>query len=161
MVSFIVNETVIACRCHCCRRFERIDAKLRCGALGVCHQVNSSFYYYFELLIDHRSPIISEACDTAREENRTALTGDDIIRAAAKLGFDDYIAPLTRYLELYRAANGSLPPPRAAEAVSVSTVDDLRDDPLAPVSNEPLIVPSTDVAEFIDLPPPTFDDDDQ
>lgn len=159
MVSFLVNETIIACRCHCCRWFERIDAKLRCGTIGVCYEV--SFGDLNECSFNHQPTSLSEACDTAREENRTSLTGDDIIRAAAKLGFDDYIAPLTRYLELYRAANGSLPPPRAAADVSGSTVDDLRDDPLAPVTNEPLIVPSTDVAEFIDLPPPTFDDDDQ
>jgi hypothetical protein len=99
----------------------------------------------------------------AREEQRTLLTGDDIVRAAAKLGFDEYIAPLTRYLELYRAANRSSTAPDSTVA-SVATVVDFGGDD-APNNddankNVPLIVPSTEAAEFIDLPPPKFDDDD-
>jgi hypothetical protein len=68
---------------------------------------------------------------------------------------------LTRYLELYRAANSSAAASSAAAAAAASNVT-VDDEPRAAPdnSNAPLIVPSTEPAEFIDLPPPKFEDDD-
>lgn len=96
--------------------------------------------------------VTSEACDLARQEHRTTLTGDDIVRAAARLGFDDYVAPLTQFMNAYRAR---LAPPAVYESAA-DAPDDVLD--VAAVDG-PLLVPSTDAAEFVDVPPPDLGDD--
>lgn len=46
--------------------------------------------------------ITSEANERCKEESRQIIAAEDLIWAMDSLGFDDYIRPLTRYLERYR-----------------------------------------------------------
>lgn len=46
--------------------------------------------------------VTGEASEKCRKERRKTVNGDDICWAMAALGFDDYAAPLKRYLERYR-----------------------------------------------------------
>ncbi len=101
--------------------------------------------------------VTSEACDIARREQRTTLTGDDVVRAAARLGFDDYVAPLSRFLLAYRARHAP-----SHSAVSESAADVPTDDDAAAAADDgddALVVPSTAAAAFVELPPPDLGDD--
>ncbi|CBI39744.3 hypothetical protein VitviT2T_030011 [Vitis vinifera] len=66
-----------------------------------------------ECVCEFISFITSEANDRSHHELRKTITGEDIIAAMGKLGFDDYIEPLTLYLHRYRQAenerDGRLP----------------------------------------------------
>ncbi|XP_054778123.1 transcriptional activator hap3-like [Prosopis cineraria] len=46
--------------------------------------------------------ITSEAAEKCNNDNRFMLTGDDIVWALARLGFDNYVEPLQIYLHRYR-----------------------------------------------------------
>jgi histone H3/H4 len=100
--------------------------------------------------------VTSEACDLARDEERATLTGDDIVRAARKLGFRDYDAPLTQFLAAYRAAMQRPSPSAAAHGGSVfdNDDDDDDDDDERDDDKPTLIVPSTAAADFDDIPLP-------
>jgi histone H3/H4 len=103
--------------------------------------------------------VTSEACDLARDEERATLTGDDIVRAARKLGFRDYEAPLTQFLAAYRAAQQRPSPSAAAHGDSVfdnndNDDDDDDDDDDERDVDKTLIVPSTAAADFDDIPLP-------
>ena len=50
--------------------------------------------------------VTSEANDKCQREQRKTITADDILWAALKLGFDDYIEPLGIYLKRYRDIEG-------------------------------------------------------
>ncbi|KAL0376468.1 UNVERIFIED_CONTAM: Nuclear transcription factor Y subunit B-5 [Sesamum calycinum] len=50
--------------------------------------------------------VTSEASEKCRKERRKTVNGDDICWAMGTLGFDDYAAPLTRYLNRYREVEG-------------------------------------------------------
>ncbi|MQL81063.1 hypothetical protein Taro_013528 [Colocasia esculenta] len=52
--------------------------------------------------------ITSEANERCRLEQRKTITAEDLLCSMAKLGFDDYIGPLTLYLQRYRDAEGSI-----------------------------------------------------
>ena len=55
-----------------------------------------------ECVSEFISFITSEANDRCHHELRKTITAEDVIAAMSKLGFDDYIDPLTLYLHRYR-----------------------------------------------------------
>ncbi|MFQ6646218.1 hypothetical protein Gotur_019084 [Gossypium turneri] len=59
-----------------------------------------------ECVSEFISFVTSEASDKCRKERRKTINGEDICWALATLGFDDYAAPLRRYLNKYREVEG-------------------------------------------------------
>ncbi|CAJ1975983.1 unnamed protein product [Sphenostylis stenocarpa] len=55
-----------------------------------------------ECVSEFISFVTSEASEKCRKERRKTVNGDDICWALATLGFDDYAAPIRRYLHRYR-----------------------------------------------------------
>ena len=56
-----------------------------------------------ESIVEFIEFIASEAADMVAAENRRVVTGDDLLAAMRKLGFDEYAEPLAAYLTQYRA----------------------------------------------------------
>lgn len=56
-----------------------------------------------ECVTEYISLITSEANERCMREHRKTLAPEDLLYAMAKLGFDDYIEPLTLFLNRYRA----------------------------------------------------------
>ncbi|XP_038976584.1 nuclear transcription factor Y subunit B-6-like [Phoenix dactylifera] len=50
--------------------------------------------------------ITGEANKRCRREQRKTITAEDVIWAMGKLGFDDYVAPLSLFLQRYRESEG-------------------------------------------------------
>lgn len=59
-----------------------------------------------ECVSEYISFITSEANDRCQREQRKTITAEDVLWAMSKLGFDDYIEPLTVYLHRYREFDG-------------------------------------------------------
>ncbi|KAK8491628.1 hypothetical protein V6N13_060859 [Hibiscus sabdariffa] len=59
-----------------------------------------------ECVSEFISFVTSEASDKCKKERRKTVNGDDICWALATLGFDEYAAPLKRYLGKYRQLEG-------------------------------------------------------
>ncbi|GMI80096.1 HEME ACTIVATOR PROTEIN (YEAST) HOMOLOG 3A, NUCLEAR FACTOR Y SUBUNIT B1 [Hibiscus trionum] len=59
-----------------------------------------------ECVSEFISFVTSEASDKCRKERRKTVNGDDVCSALGALGFDDYLAPLRRYLNRYRDLGG-------------------------------------------------------
>ncbi|RWR83384.1 transcription factor LEC1 [Cinnamomum micranthum f. kanehirae] len=59
-----------------------------------------------ECVSEYISFITSEANDKCQREQRKTITAEDVLWAMSKLGFDDYIEPLTAYLHRYRELEG-------------------------------------------------------
>lgn len=59
-----------------------------------------------ECVSEYISFITSEANDKCQREQRKTITAEDVLWAMSKLGFDDYIEPLTSYLQRYRELEG-------------------------------------------------------
>lgn len=57
-----------------------------------------------ECVSEYISFITGEANERCQREQRKTVTAEDVIWAMGKLGFDDYIEPLTVYLNRYREA---------------------------------------------------------
>ncbi|GAB2284772.1 hypothetical protein Dimus_019225 [Dionaea muscipula] len=55
-----------------------------------------------ECLSEFLSFITGEANERCKNEQRKTITAEDIVWSMAKLGFDDYVEPLTVYLKRYR-----------------------------------------------------------
>ncbi|GAB4845945.1 hypothetical protein Ancab_024951 [Ancistrocladus abbreviatus] len=55
-----------------------------------------------ECVTEFISFITAEANDRCNKEQRKTITADDLIWAMARLGFEDYVLPLSRYLQRYR-----------------------------------------------------------
>ncbi|XP_057953159.1 nuclear transcription factor Y subunit B-1-like isoform X2 [Malania oleifera] len=55
-----------------------------------------------ECVSEYISFITGEANDRCQREQRKTITAEDVLWAMGKLGFDDYIEPLTAYLNRYR-----------------------------------------------------------
>ncbi|CAA0815439.1 Nuclear transcription factor Y subunit B-6 [Striga hermonthica] len=60
-----------------------------------------------ECVSEYISFITSEANDRCQREQRKTITAEDVLWAMSKLGFDDYIEPLTVYLHRYRELDGA------------------------------------------------------
>lgn len=59
-----------------------------------------------ECVSEYISFITSEANDRCQREQRKTITAEDVLWAMSKLGFDDYVEPLTIYLQKYREIEG-------------------------------------------------------
>ncbi|OVA10822.1 Transcription factor [Macleaya cordata] len=59
-----------------------------------------------ECVSEYISFITSEANDRCQREQRKTITAEDVLWAMSKLGFDEYIEPLTLYLQRYREFEG-------------------------------------------------------
>ncbi|XP_073049280.1 nuclear transcription factor Y subunit B-6-like [Primulina eburnea] len=59
-----------------------------------------------ECVSEYISFITSEANDRCQREQRKTITAEDVLWAMSKLGFDDYIEPLTLFLHRYREYDG-------------------------------------------------------
>lgn len=59
-----------------------------------------------ECVSEFISFITSEANERCQREQRKTITAEDVLYAMSKLGFDDYIEPLTLYLHRYREMEG-------------------------------------------------------
>merc|ERR1719454_1037201 len=55
-----------------------------------------------EAVSEFISFITSEAAESCSKDKRKTVTGEDIITAFKKLGFDDFCEPLKDYLRIYR-----------------------------------------------------------
>lgn len=59
-----------------------------------------------ECVSEFISFITSEANDRCQKEQRKTITAEDVLWAMNKLGFDNYMDPLTIYLQRYRDIEG-------------------------------------------------------
>lgn len=59
-----------------------------------------------ECVSEYISFITSEANERCQQEQRKTITAEDLLWAMSKLGFDDYVDPLTLYLQRYRELEG-------------------------------------------------------
>ncbi|XP_071725135.1 nuclear transcription factor Y subunit B-6-like [Rutidosis leptorrhynchoides] len=59
-----------------------------------------------ECVSEYISFITGEANDRCQREQRKTITAEDVLYAMSKLGFDDYVEPLTLYLHRYRELEG-------------------------------------------------------
>ncbi|KAK4275307.1 hypothetical protein QN277_018414 [Acacia crassicarpa] len=77
-----------------------------------------------ECVSEYISFITSEANQRCQQEQRKTVTADDLMWAMEKLGFDDYVGPLSLYLQRYRNGDGGsggvqyVPPPQQVPAPS-------------------------------------------
>ncbi|KAK1310381.1 Nuclear transcription factor Y subunit B-9 [Acorus calamus] len=61
-----------------------------------------------ECVSEYISFITGEANDRCQSEQRKTVTAEDVLWAMSKLGFDDYVDPLSLYLRRYREVEGDL-----------------------------------------------------
>ncbi|CAA7406843.1 unnamed protein product [Spirodela intermedia] len=59
-----------------------------------------------ECVSEYISFVTSEANERCQQEQRKTITAEDLLWAMSKLGFDDYVQPLTLFLQRYREAEG-------------------------------------------------------
>ncbi|KAG0466388.1 hypothetical protein HPP92_017968 [Vanilla planifolia] len=59
-----------------------------------------------ECVSEYISFITSEANERCQREQRKTITAEDVLWAMSKLGFDDYVDPLSVYLHRYRELEG-------------------------------------------------------
>ncbi|KAF5199171.1 Nuclear transcription factor y subunit b-6 [Thalictrum thalictroides] len=59
-----------------------------------------------ECVSEYISFITSEANDRCQKEQRKTITAEDVLWAMGKLGFDEYVAPLTLFMQRYREFEG-------------------------------------------------------
>ncbi|WMV23748.1 hypothetical protein MTR67_017133 [Solanum verrucosum] len=59
-----------------------------------------------ECVSEFISFVTGEANDRCQREQRKTITAEDVLWAMSKLGFDDYIEPLTMHLHRYRECDG-------------------------------------------------------
>ncbi|XP_023770705.2 nuclear transcription factor Y subunit B-1 [Lactuca sativa] len=78
-----------------------------------------------ECVSEFISFVTSEANDRCQREQRKTITAEDILWAMNKLGFDDYIEPLTIYLHRYRELDGG---ERGCGSQSFTKTDDVNVD---------------------------------
>ncbi|WOL11832.1 nuclear transcription factor Y subunit B-1 [Canna indica] len=79
-----------------------------------------------ECVSEFISFVTGEASDKCHKEKRKTVNGDDICWALGTLGFDDYAAPMNRYLQKYREIEGDRAAVRGGGGAS-SAGDDSRD----------------------------------
>ena len=87
-----------------------------------------------ECVSEFISFVTGEASDKCHKEKRKTVNGDDVCRALATLGFDDYVEPMRRYLQKYRETEGdraAAGEPKANQGKGGNSSDG-RDDQLGP-----------------------------
>ncbi|GMH05226.1 hypothetical protein Nepgr_007066 [Nepenthes gracilis] len=75
-----------------------------------------------ECVSEYISFVTGEANERCQREQRKTITAEDVLWAMSKLGFDDYVEPLTLYLHRYRELEGDRGAIRAEPAMR-RTVD--------------------------------------
>ncbi|GAB4826456.1 Nuclear transcription factor Y subunit B-6 [Ancistrocladus abbreviatus] len=75
-----------------------------------------------ECVSEYISFITGEANERCQREQRKTITAEDVLWAMSKLGFDDYVEPLTLYLHRYREMEGDRGPLRS-DPMGRRTVD--------------------------------------
>ncbi|KAK9267284.1 hypothetical protein L1049_009707 [Liquidambar formosana] len=76
-----------------------------------------------ECVSEYISFITGEANERCQREQRKTITAEDVLWAMSKLGFDDYIEPLTLYLHRYREMEGGDRAVMRGEPLVKRTVD--------------------------------------
>mmetsp|Transcript_48577 Transcript_48577/g.110264 ORF Transcript_48577/g.110264 Transcript_48577/m.110264 type:complete len:185 (+) Transcript_48577:55-609(+) len=102
-----------------------------------------------ECVSEFISFITSEASEKCKNEKRKTINGEDILSGMETLGFDDYVEPLTMYLQKYKAVTKG-----AKGAASSSSAE----SPQLPVESPPASVtsPSASASAPAFLPPNAF-----
>ncbi|TKY75394.1 Nuclear transcription factor Y subunit B-6 [Spatholobus suberectus] len=85
-----------------------------------------------ECVSEYISFITAEANERCQREQRKTVTAEDVLWAMGKLGFDDYVHPLTLYLHRYRQCEGE---PASVRRASASALG-MRPHPHPPYSHE-------------------------
>ncbi|KAK9689528.1 hypothetical protein RND81_09G064900 [Saponaria officinalis] len=118
-----------------------------------------------ESVTEFISFVTEEANQRCRNEQRKTITGDDILCSMDKLGFDNYVDPLTRYLQKYREMEGLNHPRRQLLFRPSSTTQHmggLMPGPTVMVPTTMLPNPNTNAIMFAErgssssAPPPTY-----
>ncbi|KAK7262068.1 hypothetical protein RJT34_29628 [Clitoria ternatea] len=76
-----------------------------------------------ECVSEYISFITGEANERCQREQRKTITAEDVLWAMSKLGFDDYIEPLTIYLHRYRELEGDRTSIRGEPPLAKRTMD--------------------------------------
>ncbi|KAL6200854.1 hypothetical protein ACLB2K_024569 [Fragaria x ananassa] len=74
-----------------------------------------------ECVSEYISFITGEANERCQREQRKTITAEDVLWAMSKLGFDDYIEPLTLYLHRFREMEGDRGSMRAETLIKTGT----------------------------------------
>ncbi|KAM5588940.1 nuclear transcription factor Y subunit B-6 [Rosa sericea] len=74
-----------------------------------------------ECVSEYISFITGEANERCQREQRKTITAEDVLWAMSKLGFDDYIEPLTLYLHRFREMEGDRGSMRAETLMKTSS----------------------------------------
>lgn len=77
-----------------------------------------------ECVSEFISFITSEACERCLNEKRKTVNGEDIIWAMNALGFDNYVQPMTIYLQKYRDSLKSERPDKRQRTEETADGDD-------------------------------------
>lgn len=109
-----------------------------------------------ECVSEYISFITSEANERCQREQRKTITAEDVLWAMSKLGFDNYIEPLTLFLHRYREVEGDHrgsirgePLPQLKRTASTANLA-----PLQPAA--PLPLPMAMAGDAIPPPPVSF-----
>ncbi|GAB2252669.1 hypothetical protein Droror1_Dr00005516 [Drosera rotundifolia] len=86
-----------------------------------------------ECVSEYISFITSEANERCQHEQRKTITAEDVLWAMSKLGFDDFVEPLTRYLHRYRELEGDRGTVRTTDPMARSRAMEFK----APMSTIP------------------------
>ncbi|CAN6448391.1 unnamed protein product [Victoria cruziana] len=78
-----------------------------------------------ECVSEYISFVTSEANDRCQREQRKTITADDVLWAMRKLGFDDYVEPLSVYLQKFREMEGERGGMRVVEGLTGSMRKDI------------------------------------
>lgn len=85
--------------------------------------------------------VTRQAAQVCKEDRRSILTGDDLISAMGRLGFDDYVGPLAAYLRRYRESGDTVPRGRQPEQ-SPAALGRAQEAPAAAVTTVEMPPPS-------------------
>ncbi|XP_031479840.1 nuclear transcription factor Y subunit B-1-like [Nymphaea colorata] len=78
-----------------------------------------------ECVSEYISFVTSEANERCQREQRKTITADDVLWAMRKLGFDDYVEPLSVYLQKFREMEGERGGMRVVDGLTGSMRKDM------------------------------------
>ncbi|CAH8384247.1 unnamed protein product [Eruca vesicaria subsp. sativa] len=93
-----------------------------CRRRGVhCKRARQVHAYCQECVSEYISFVTGEANERCQREQRKTITAEDVLWAMSKLGFDEYMEPLTLYLHRYRELEGDRVVSCGAGSVSMTS----------------------------------------